>query len=126
MKDKKILIIEDDIGIALLVKSVLEKKGYEVFIAENGPDGISRALEIIPDVIILDLMLPKSSGFDVARRLKTDEKTSNTRILALTALSQDHNISLAFQSGVDDYMVKPFSPTLLTLKVESLIKFIKK
>ncbi len=118
----KILVIDDDITINELVKVNLELRGYTVFSAENGEDGFALAKQELPDLIILDVMMPKVDGFTVAKRIRENYSTTDTPILMLTALSQITDKVKGFDIGVDDYLVKPFEVDELLVRVRALLK----
>lgn len=103
---KKILLVEDDQGLASVYVTRLEAEGFEVKHVPNGEDALSNSIEFKPDLILLDVMMPKISGFDVLDILKNTPETQNIRIIMLTALSQESDIEKAKSLGVDDYLVK--------------------
>ncbi len=103
---KKILLVEDDDGLASVYQTRLQAEGFEVRRVPNGEDALSAALEFKPDLILLDVMMPKVSGFDVLDILRNTPETANIRIIMLTALSQESDKQRATQLGVDDYLVK--------------------
>ena len=103
---KKILLVEDDEGLSSVYLTRLQAEGFDVRHVPNGEDALSNALEYKPDLILLDAMMPKISGFDVLDILRNTPETTNIRIIMLTALSQDKDIERAKNLGVDDYMVK--------------------
>lgn len=103
---KKILLVEDDMALAGVYHARLELEGFEVKDVVDGEDALTAALEFKPDLILLDAMMPKISGFDVLDILRNTPETSNIRIVMLTALSQPKDKERAEQLGVDDYLVK--------------------
>lgn len=103
---KKILIVEDDAELANLFQVRLGQEGYEVEIAGDGEKALATAVKIMPDLIILDVMMPQISGFDVLDILKNTEKTQSIKIVLLTALSQVKNKEHAVELGAEDYLVK--------------------
>jgi DNA-binding response OmpR family regulator len=103
---KKILLVEDDTALAAVYKSRLELEGFDIREVNNGEDALSAAVEYKPDLILLDAMMPKISGFDVLDILRNTPDTSNVRIIMLTALSQPKDKERAEALGVDDYLVK--------------------
>lgn len=103
---KKILLVEDDVALAAVYKSRLELEGFEVRDVHNGEDALSAAIEFKPDLILLDAMMPKISGFDVLDILRNTPDTTNIRVIMLTALSQPKDKERAEALGVDDYLVK--------------------
>ena len=103
---KKILLVEDDIALSGVYKSRLEMEGFEIGEVNNGEDALSAAIKFKPDLILLDAMMPKISGFDVLDILRNTPQTANIRIIMLTALSQPKDKERAESLGVDDYLVK--------------------
>ena len=103
---KKILLVEDDMALSAVYRSLLEIEGFDVREANNGEDALSATVEYRPDLILLDVMMPKISGFDVLDILRNTPETANVRIIMLTALSQPKDKERAESLGVDDYLVK--------------------
>jgi DNA-binding response OmpR family regulator len=103
---KRILLVEDDTALAEVYKSRLELEGFDIQHVPNGEDALSSAVEYKPDLIVLDAMMPKISGFDVLDILRNTPETTNIRVIMLTALSQAKDRERASQLGADDYLVK--------------------
>lgn len=103
---KKILLVEDDVALSAVYKSRLELEGFEIREVNNGEDALSAAIDFHPDLILLDAMMPKISGFDVLDILRNTPETGNIKIIMLTALSQPKDKERAEGLGVDDYLVK--------------------
>jgi two-component system phosphate regulon response regulator PhoB len=103
---KKILLVEDDEGLASVYQTRLEAEGFTVRRVPNGEDALASAIEFKPDLILLDAMMPKVSGFDVLDILRNTPETTNIRIVMLTALSQEADQQRAEELGVDEYLVK--------------------
>lgn len=103
---KKILLVEDDVALSAVYRSRLELEGFEVREVNNGEDALSSAVEFHPDLILLDAMMPKISGFDVLDILRNTAGTTNIKVIMLTALSQPKDKERAESLGVDDYLVK--------------------
>lgn len=103
---KKILLVEDDVALAAVYKSRLELEGFDIRDVNNGEEALSAAIEFKPDLILLDAMMPKISGFDVLDILRNTPDTTNIRVIMLTALSQPKDKERAEALGVDDYLVK--------------------
>jgi DNA-binding response OmpR family regulator len=103
---KKILLVEDDTALAAVYRSRLELEGFEIREVNNGEEALSAAIEFGPDLILLDAMMPKISGFDVLDILRNTPSTTNIRVIMLTALSQPKDKERAESLGVDDYLVK--------------------
>lgn len=118
----KILVIDDDIAINELIKVNLELNGYNVLQAYDGTTGFAIAKQELPDLIILDVMMPEVDGYTVAQRIRQNPTTEETPILMLTALSQINDKVKGFNIGVDDYLVKPFEMEELQVRVKALLK----
>lgn len=103
---KKILLVEDDDGLASVYQTRLQAEGFDLKRVPNGEDALAAALEYKPDLILLDVMMPKVSGFDVLDILRNTPETINVKVIMLTALSQDADKQRAESLGVDDYLVK--------------------
>jgi two-component system phosphate regulon response regulator PhoB len=103
---KKILLVEDDTALAAVYRSRLELEGFEIREVNNGEEALSSALDFKPDLVLLDAMMPKISGFDVLDILRNTPETTNIRVIMLTALSQPKDKERAESLGVDDYLVK--------------------
>lgn len=106
MQAKKILLVEDDAALAEVYKSRLELEGFELKHVANGEEALSAAIEFKPDLIVLDVMMPKINGFDVLDILRNTPETTNIHVIMLTALSQPKDKERADQLGADDYLVK--------------------
>jgi DNA-binding response OmpR family regulator len=119
---KRLLVVEDEVDLCEAIKFDLELSGYEVLTAKDGIEGLKKARESHPDLLILDLLLPRMDGYRVCRMLKVDEKTANIPVLMLTAKATREDERLGKKSGADFYMTKPFDPEKLLENVESLIK----
>lgn len=105
-QSKRILLVEDDDAIANVYQMRLEAEGFDVRRVTNGEDALAAALSYKPDMVLLDIMMPKVSGFDVLDILRNTPETANLKIIMLTALSQDSDKERAESLGVDDYLVK--------------------
>lgn len=105
-KAKKILLVEDDDSLANVYQARLEVEGFVVKRVPNGEDALASAIEFKPDLVLLDVMMPKVSGFDVLDILRNTPETANLKIIMLTALSQDNDKARANELGADDYLVK--------------------
>ncbi len=120
----RILIVEDEPGLVLTISDLLTAEGYEVATATDGPAGLAMASEQQFAVIILDVMLPKKTGFDVCRELR--QRGVDSAILMLTAKTQVVNRVVGLKLGADDYLAKPFEPTELLARIEALIRRVRK
>ena len=117
-----IFIVEDEKPIITLLQYNLEKEGYKVNFSETGEEGIQSIKKNVPDLIILDWMLPDFSGIEVCKQIKKINKLKNIPVLMLTAKSEEEDKVRGFESGVDDYVTKPFSYKEILLRVKSLLK----
>ena len=105
---KKILVVDDEKDITETISFMLKAEGYEVFVGNDGEEGLKLAKEIIPDLIILDVMMPKINGYKIARLLKYDNKYKQIPIVMVTARGQDSDKLLGEETGADEYITKPF------------------
>jgi len=119
---KTILIIEDERDLADLISFNLEKEGYRVLTALDGASGLDAARAAIPDLIILDLMLPGIMGTEVCKILKKNEKTAAIPVIMLTAKGEEIDRVVGFEMGADDYVVKPFSNRELVLRIRAVLR----
>lgn len=117
---KKILIIEDDPGIQLSLKDELESEGFEVFIADNGMNGLNMAEEKNPDLILLDLMLPFLNGYEICKKLRQDG--NRVPIIMLTVKDHEADKVVGLELGADDYVTKPFSLRELLARINALLR----
>jgi DNA-binding response OmpR family regulator len=121
MKTKKILIVDDEIDLLETVRSSLELEGFEVLVSYNGEDALNQARKKNPDLILLNLMLPKMAGYKVCRLLKFDDRYAHIPILMLTAKTQEKDKFLGMETGADDYISKPFEMEDLMEKVKAFL-----
>lgn len=105
-KKAKILIVDDDLPLLEMYEGRLQQEGYEVITAKNGEEGLARAVDSNPDLILLDIMMPKVNGFDVLDILKTTPETKNIPVLILTVLIQEQDKERGLKSGAADYIIK--------------------
>ena len=119
---RKILIIEDEPDVADLLTLNLRKAGFKISTVADGASGLQKAREDRPDFIILDLMLPKMSGLEVCRILKSDPATSQIPILMLTAKAEEVDRIVGLEFGADDYVTKPFSPREVVLRIRAILR----
>ena len=122
MGGQRILIVEDDKHISKLVKYNLDKAGFDCTVAVTGEDALEALVRESIDLIILDIMLPKMDGFETCRHIKQDKKLSGIPIIMLTAKGEEVDKVVGFELGADDYVVKPFSPRELILRVKAILK----
>jgi len=121
MPKEKILIVDDEEDVLELVQYNLDKNGYRIETATTGEKALTKARTKLPDLIILDLMLPDIDGLDVCKKLKSDTKTQNIPIIMLTAKGEEADIVTGLELGADDYVTKPFSPKVLVARVRRIL-----
>ena len=118
MPVNKVLAVDDESDILLIVRAALQSEGIEVATAGNGEDGLALAAEFMPEVIILDVMMPGMDGFEVVQRLRENDKTRDIPVVMLTGVSDSSRIKTALDNGVSHYLVKPFEIHELLATVE--------
>lgn len=118
MNSKKILIVDDEEDLVETVRFPLEMEGYHVLVSHNGEEALDQARIENPDLILLDLMLPKVDGYEVCHRLKSDDRYKHIPILMLTAKSQEKDMMLGMETGANEYITKPFDIRDLLKKVK--------
>jgi len=121
MNPKKILVVDDEVDLVETVRFPLEMEGYHVLVSYNGEDALNQARKENPDLILLDLMLPKLDGYKVCRLLKFDERYKHIPILMLTAKTQEKDKVLGLETGADEYITKPFEMDYLMEKVKEYL-----
>ena len=122
MPRERILVVDDEEDILELVEYNLAKEGYDVACADTGEQALALARAELPDLILLDLMLPGVDGLDVCRLLKNDDKTAHVPIIMLTAKSEEADVVTGLEMGADDYITKPFSPRVLAARVKTVLR----
>ena len=122
MKSQKILIIEDDPYILEFVSFNLRKEGYEVFVAKDGVKGVQMCIQVQPDLVLLDVMMPRMDGVEVCELIRSNPTISNTIVAMLSARGEDYSQLAAFDAGADAYIPKPIRPKLLVSKVKALLR----
>src|SRR5713101_7718521 len=120
MTRPRILIIEDERSLTEVLAYNLEREGYEGIVAHDGQEGLRKAQTLLPDLIILDLMLPVLNGLEVCRQLRSTESTRAIPILMLTAKAEETDQVVGFSMGADDYVTKPFSVKVLMQRIKAL------
>ncbi len=121
-KKEKLLVVEDDGDIRELISFNLEMCGYDVIRASDGQEGWEKARTEMPDLVVLDLMLPGLDGFEVCKRLKSEKATQAMPIIMLTARSEEESMVKGLELGADDYVTKPFSPRVLVARVKAVLR----
>jgi two-component system phosphate regulon response regulator PhoB len=120
-----VLVVEDEDSLATLLQYNLQKEGYEVALAGDGEEAMLLVEERLPDLVVLDWMLPKVSGIEVCRRLRQRNETRNVPIIMLTARGEETDRVRGLDTGADDYVVKPFSMTELTARIRAVLRRIR-
>jgi len=119
--EKKVLLVEDEKNIILGVRTCLEAVGYEVYVVEDGEAALEYVRTEKPDLILLDLLLPKIDGFEVCAKIKKDEKTKNIPVVVLTAKAAEEDRRKVMELGADAYMTKPFRPQELWDQIKKFL-----
>jgi len=119
---KRILVVDDEDDLVLMISKALRYKGYEVIIANDGQEGLEKAKTETPDLIILDLMLPRINGYKVCGLLKKDTRYAKIPIILLTAKANAEDIELGEEVGADAYITKPYERDVLLSKIEELVR----
>lgn len=122
MAKGNIFVVDDEEDILELIRINLDREGYKVTCIEAGEECVKKAREKLPDLIVLDLMLPGIDGLDVCKILKNDSKTRHIPIIMLTAKGEESDIVTGLELGADDYMTKPFSPKILTARIKAVLR----
>jgi DNA-binding response OmpR family regulator len=118
---KKVLIVDDEQNIAISVEFLMRREGFEVLVAHDGEEGLRRIRTEKPDLVVLDVMMPKLDGFEVCKAVRADANLAGVRILMLTAKGRPAEVTKGIALGADDYIPKPFSTRELVAKVRELL-----
>lgn len=118
---KKILIADDEQNIVISLEFLMKREGYQVSVANDGEEAVARIRSERPDLVLLDVMMPKKSGFEVCQEIKADPALQSVRILMLTAKGRDTEVAKGLALGADAYMTKPFSTKELVERVRSML-----
>jgi DNA-binding response OmpR family regulator len=121
MNPKKILVVDDEVDLVKTVSFSLEAEGYTVLVSYNGEDALNQARKENPDLILLDIMLPKLDGYKVCRLLKFDERYKHIPVLMLTAKTQEKDKIVGMETGADEYIAKPFDMDELMEKIKTYL-----
>ena len=117
-----VLVADDEEDIRALVAFRLRRAGYDVITAADGAEALTLATTRLPDLIVLDMMMPKATGLEVTRSLREQDSTRDIPVILLTARAQEADVASGFEAGADDYVKKPFSPMDLQLRVQALLE----
>jgi DNA-binding response OmpR family regulator len=120
---KKVLIVDDEPGIIVALQFLMEQNGYATIVAFSGEEAMEAVAQHHPDLILLDIMLPVVDGFEVCQRIRENKDWSDIRIVLVTALGNDANVTKGLDLGADAYITKPFSNADLVAKVKELLKW---
>jgi len=126
MKKGKVLVVDDEVNITQILEFSIGSEGFDVITAQNGEEAIEKARREQPDLIILDVMMPKIDGYEACRILKANPLTKNIPVVLLTAKGRDIDKRLGMEVGATDYIVKPFSPNKLVERINQLLSCHKK
>jgi DNA-binding NarL/FixJ family response regulator len=118
----RLLLVDDEPGLRTAVKAYLEDEGFVVITANDGEEGWTTAQELIPDVVITDVMMPRCDGYGLLKRLRADERLGGTPVIFLTAKGMTADRIAGFQAGADDYIPKPFDPDELVARVHNVVR----
>jgi two-component system alkaline phosphatase synthesis response regulator PhoP len=118
---KKVLIADDELNIVISLEFLLRREGFEVLVAVNGEEALAKARAERPDLMLLDVMMPKMNGFDVCQALRSDPELASMRVLMLTGKGRETDVSKGLGLGADGYMTKPFSTKDLVAQVRLLL-----
>lgn len=119
---QKILIVDDEPDILELIEYNLNKEGYQVYLAHNGQEAVAEAKKVLPDLIILDVMMPKMDGIEACRIMRTMPEFKNTFMVFLTARSEEYSEIAGFNVGADDYIAKPIKPRALVSRINAILR----
>ena len=119
---QRVVIADDEPNLVLPLEYMLKREGYEVTVARDGQEALEAIARVDPHLVLLDVMMPRKSGFDVCQMLRADEAHRDLRIMLLTAKGRDDDVAKGLALGADAYVVKPFSPRELLQKVRELLE----
>ncbi len=122
MSKEKILVIEDDEDIQELIRYTLSREGYQVFAATDGEAGLKKVEATLPDLVLLDLMLPGMDGLEICKAIRSGVKTQTIPVIMLTAKGEEADMVAGLEVGADDYMAKPFSPRILLARIRTVLR----
>ena len=121
MPRKKILLVDDSNTVLMMERMVLSRGPYDFVTARNGEEAVTTALMEQPDLILLDVMMPKMDGFEALRRIRAQEQTKDTPVIMVTTRGEADNIETGFKAGCNDYVTKPIDNVMLLSKIQNLI-----
>ena len=121
MPSRRILLVDDSETILMMEQMILKKDRYEIVTAKNGKDGVARALETKPDLILMDVVMPEMNGFEAVKRLRQEEATRSIPIVMVSTKAEAESMAAGYESGCNDYVIKPIDQLELRTKVKSLL-----
>jgi CheY-like chemotaxis protein len=121
MASKKILVVDDSETTLMIEKWILNNDGYEVTTASDGRDGIAKALQLKPDLILMDVLMPQMNGFEAVKKLRQERETRSVPILMVTSQVQEESMQAGYENGCSDYIIKPIDRIELLTKVRSFL-----
>ena len=121
MSRGRILVVDDEIYIVHILDFSLGMEGYEVVTALDGEEGLQKAIEFKPDLIVLDIMMPKMDGYETCKALKADERTKHIPVILLSAKGRNVDMQTGYDVGADEYITKPFSPRKLVDRINAML-----
>jgi len=121
MTPRKILLVDDSETVLMMEKMILKKQPYQLITAKNGMEGVEKALEIRPDLILMDVVMPQMNGFEAVRCLRQREATRSVPIIMVTTQAEAESMETAYESGCSDYITKPIDCTELLTKVRNIL-----
>lgn len=121
MNRKKILLVDDSATILMMERTILMKGPYEVVTASDGEQGVAKALAERPDLILMDVIMPRMNGFEACKKIREQEAISTTPIIMVTTRGEEANVEMGFQSGCSDYVTKPINAVELMAKLKSYL-----
>ncbi len=122
MKGNKVLVVDDEANLTRSITFILRKEGYEVEVASNGEEAINKALQLKPNVMLLDIMMPKKNGYEVCQEVREDPDLRDIYIIMLTAKGQEVDREKGLEMGADEFITKPFSPSLVVERVNAILR----
>ncbi|MGH7887993.1 MAG: response regulator [Candidatus Binatia bacterium] len=121
MEPRKILLVDDSETILMMEQMILKKDGYEILTAKNGKEGVAKAIESKPDLILMDVVMPEMNGFEAVKQLRQHEALRNIPIVMVTTESEADSMEAGYENGCSDYIIKPIDRRELVTKVQSLL-----
>lgn len=119
---KKILIVDDSNTVLMMEQMVLKRGSYQIILACDGNEAVNKAIAEVPDIILLDIVMPKMDGFEALKLIRADEKTSRIPVIMVTTRGEEQNVEKAFQYGCTDFITKPINATELIAKIRDVLK----